>query len=1428
MVAAGCSKKLEGPQPAVDGVSPGAVCQAQLTTSVTVAGSGLSPLLEGHLKEAQLELPRVSLSRVQDVAGGRASGTREIPDDSGSPDASRIRWTNQQTLSFDVFPELDLEPGLYDVTVANANGKTATLPGSLLAVPPPTLTTVEPDLLCGDKQNVWVLTGDFFIQSPDAQPTLYVNEQTFAPATMEGCRELPGSAGLRACTRITVDLGVDALAPGNYAVRVENPAPVGCGSTETVDLTIVPEPTLARVVPELGCSAQGERMIRFEGTGFLTVAGAAPSVTLTNGATTVTLPTTAADCTPVTGPAATVASCTTLSATLGQNALPAAPYQVTITNPAPADCGSTQAVTYTVVAEPVVTTVAPDAVCTAEGEVQLTVTGENFLRIDGVEPTVAVGSLMPAATTSNCTALQGPTGDVQSCTTLTLSLPETAVAGAHDVRVTNPEPAGCTSAMGPLVTVFGRPEISAVAPAAICSQAGSETLVLTGTGFTTVDATPPTVTVTDGTTSVTLTPTASDCTAVSGTTQTVALCTTLTVALPATPPVGTYTVSVTNPGPIGCSSSGTTSFEVTAPPTIADVQPATICSSGDTLTLTGTGFVTGSMATVKLLDDAGQTVVTASMVTVTSTTSATAVFPSGIPTNTSGGSPYTVRFDAGGGCSATWGAPQNAGITVTQGPQVFFVDPNVVYNGINTVATVYGTGFTGTVQSVTLTEQASGAATVLTITGAPRPNQVQVLVPESLNPGVYDLTLQDNTNCVATLNAAIEVVSQTTFALAGIQPPFALQGESTSVNVLADSASATSTFQPLPRVYLNPSNATGTVTATALGAVSIVDPKTLSALVPGTLSAGKYDLIVVNPDKTVGFLAGAFEVTTLAPPDITTVSPGSVINTGATFSIFGTDFRTGATASLSCFDQAGAAVPAPTLTSTLVSATEMTATVGATSAAACIVRVTNTDNATYDDFSALVFTNSAKNLYAAQAGPTLTTARRAPVTLGADATDSARFLHVISGDDGAGAAFDTVESSALTLLGEPTGFRTQKTRLNQARTLAAGVAFGPWLYVAGGSNGGTQLSSVERAYVLNPEDRPEITNLFVDVNEGSGLAGGLWYYRVSAVMGASDAFNPNGENLASDPFPIQLPALTGASFHVTLSWNSIPGAATYRVYRSPAAGSAAGSEQVIAEVTTTTYQDQGAAPISADTPLPVGAVGNWQSIASLNTAREGAAMTWGFDPADPNTRYLYVLGGRSSATSALNSYEYLAVTLDPTNGNQTVGSAWSLVTTNTIGNARWQLSASHASSQLSPVFPAGESWLYVGSGYDAAGTTLVKDIRAARVTEGGALTAFQNVVNAGLSHAGYAMVVAADLVIAVGGFNGTVNDTIGSGAICGSSGTNCQAGTSAPSVANFNTGQNMLAERYLIGGTLHGAYIYVTGGVTTGNAVSNTTEYRIW
>jgi hypothetical protein len=427
-----------------------------------------------------------------------------------------------------------------------------------------------------------------------------------------------------------------------------------------------------------------------------------------------------------------------------------------------------------------------------------------------------------------------------------------------------------------------------------------------------------------------------------------------------------------------------------------------------------------------------------------------------------------------------------------------------------------------------------------------------------------------------------------------------------------------------------------------------------------------------------------------------------------------------------------------------------------------------------------------------------------------------------------------VESSALSLQGVPSPFFTQRNTLAQPRTFAAGAQVGRFLYVAGGSSGGTVFDTIERAVVLDPEERGAVTDLALEIAEEGGLAPGLYYYRVAPVMAATDAFNPGGENLPSDPFPVRVPNLDEeVGFNVTVFWKAEPGAQRYVVYRSPTAGAQVGTEEVIAEVdgSLRSFKDTGVAPIRTTRPLVVGSLGVWHTLpVTLSAPREGPGVAWAMDPSDATRAYLYVIGGRSDASAVLTSYDAIGLTLG-TNGSQTPDTTRVDPGTARLAAGRWQLSANRAANDLNPRIPSGTTFIYALSGVAANGTTLVSNVEAARVKAGGQLESFTSINPGGLLQAGYASMVVGNFVFAFGGANAAPSTTINSAEICGS-GSSCATTRNAPEVANFNAaGVSLLTPRYLTSGTASGAFLYVAGGVRALGpplTVTNSAEYFLW
>ena len=561
-------------------------------------------------------------------------------------------------------------------------------------------------------------------------------------------------------------------------------------------------------------------------------------------------------------------------------------------------------------------------------------------------------------------------------------------------------------------------------------------------------------------------------------------------------------------------------------------------------------------------------------------------------------------------------------LVALEGPILFFADPPVVFNGINTLITLYLTAITQPAEvKIVPTGQASPETTLATTAVPNKSNRLQATVPASQAPGVYDIIVSDGTGCTTRLEKGLTVTDMVTLSLKSVVPPFGPTAESTNVTIFRDTAAAAPAnvqFAATPRGFLNPVNAAATDVAIQLESVTLVDGDTLTAVVPKGTPVKKYDLIVVNPAGEVGVLKSAYESINTNPPVIAEVLPQSIVNqAGQNITVKGSGFS-GAKVSLRCVDAAGNPIADPPVTSqTETCATPTDCSISATvdgsalpQGAVCVVRVTNADGS-WGEFSAVGVTNSSFNLSQPKAGPTMKVARRALVSAAVKATSASRFVYAIAGDGGAGtSAFPTVELAPVDVFGKMSAFLDNRENLKTARKYPAGTSIGRYLYVLGGSDGTNALTSGERALVLSPEEIPHIEDLDLCLSGGkdpcfavSGIADGLeaggYSYRVSATIDPTDPENLGGETLASDPIIMKLPLIGNRKISVKLSWSKpadsagapLSGITGYRVYRVAKDGVPGKDEKLLAELTgadTLSYVDDGSKPLGTAEPLPPG------------------------------------------------------------------------------------------------------------------------------------------------------------------------------------------------------------------------------------------------
>ncbi len=797
---------------------------------------------------------------------------------------------------------------------------------------------------------------------------------------------------------------------------------------------------------------------------------------------------------------------------------------------------------------------------------------------------------------------------------------------------------------------------------------------------------------------------------------------------------GSYDLTVINPE--GCESTSPTALAVVPPPTLISSAPPTVCTGG-TLTLTGEGFLPG--ATVTIADSEGTSVDVEDIIAVLEGTSVEITDSTTLTVNIGPlppGGPYDVLMTNANGCSSEVLLDS---LTVEPGPIVVAVDPSVVYNGVAFPIAIFGTGFSQNSSA----SVAGQALTVLevSVTG----DRIDAEVPAGITPGTYDLVVQDPAGCSYTLEGAITVTDQLTVAICDIDPPFGFMGERTAVTITsgASCAGGTQLFASTPRSWLNINGH-----LKALRSVAFVTATSLTGAVEAGLEVGgPYDLLIQNPDGQIGMLEQAFTVVDLPVPLIEAINPSSVdTKYVGSLTLMGQDFRAPVTVELiSPVDQIALSTPVVSNGGTQIDV-PLDAAALLLDTGAYLIRVTNTDQGTYSDFSALAVTNPAGNLEAWTDASPMTTARRHHAMVAGRVSTAARFLYAIGGDGGSAtpAEMASVELVPLDKFGNTGSWFTQRHAMLKARTGLSAFIQGRYLYVIGGEDSQGPMTDISRALILSPEEAPEIDQFTFVL--GGNLAKGAWYYRVSATLPATDPLNPGGETLPSDVVVIQ--AIAGVK--VSLSWTAVPGAESYNVYRTPAPNGAFGGEQLLAEgILITSFDDPGD-PIqdAGQTPLRQGETGVFMSttISPLTTARSNAAAILARDPT--GALFVYVAGGRSDATTILSSVEYATVSED----GATLGTFTQATAGMDVPRERQLIAVGH--HDTSPAIPAGTTYLYVAGGSSDGGQVL-KTGYASSVATGGNLGPFTLVNLKNMQTASVSYMVNDTLYYFGGSANGT-------------------------------------------------------------------------
>ena len=594
-----------------------------------------------------------------------------------------------------------------------------------------------------------------------------------------------------------------------------------------------PAPTVTSITPTSG-SANGGTAVTISGTGFL--AGATVSLGGT-AATNVTL-----------------ASSTSITATTAAHASGAVSVVVTNTD---AQTG-TLANGYTYTASnpaPTVTSISPTSGGTT-GSTSVTITGTGFL----TGATVSFGGT--AATNVN----------VVGSTSITATTPAHA-SGAVNVVVTNSDTQTGTLPNG---YTYGNPAptVTSISPTTGATT-GSTSVTITGTGFLTG------ATVSFGGTAAT--------------NVTVVGATSITATTPAHA-AGAVSVVVTNTD----TQTGTlpNGFTYGSPaPTVTSITPSSGTANGSSsVTITGTGFVTG--ATVTMGGTAATNVIVVSATSITATT----------PAHAAGAVDVVVtNTDAQAGTLVN-------GYTYTSSnpaPTVTSIAPNTGSSAGGISVTITGTGFlTGATVSLGGT-----AATNVTVVG---PTSITATTPAHA-AGAVNVTVTNTDAQAGTLPSGYTYTNPAP-TVGSITPNTGTANGGTAVTINGTG------FLPGVTVSLGGTAATN---------VNLVGNTSITATTPAH-AAGGVTVTVTNSDAQSASLINGYTYTASNPaPTVSSITPNSgPVAGGITVTITGTGFLAGATVSLGGTAATGVNV---------ASSTSITATTPAHVAGAVTVTVTNSD-----------------------------------------------------------------------------------------------------------------------------------------------------------------------------------------------------------------------------------------------------------------------------------------------------------------------------------------------------------------------------------------------------------------------------------------------------------------------------------------------------
>jgi hypothetical protein len=599
-------------------------------------------------------------------------------------------------------------------------------------------------------------------------------------------------------TQVTVQLSSSDLAQaGTPNLTVVNTEGLGWTSSPLTVTINATNPTLTAISPTSAIAGSGPVTLTATGSNFTSA-----STIQVNGANRTT----------------TFTSSTQLTATLTAADLAVAgSLSITVNTPGG---GSSAALNFTVNNPvPSISSISPTAVVAGGADFTLTVNGSNFVS----------GSLIQVNGAGRTTTFMSST---QLSATITAG--DIASAGTLSITVNNATPGGGTSSAVTLTVNNPVPSLSSISPTSATVGGAGFTLTVNGSNFVSGS-----VVQVNG----------------SGRTTTFVSSTQLTAAIPASDIASTGNLSITVSTAGGGTSSALTLAVVNPVPSLASISPTstTAGSSGFTLTVNGSNFVSGSVVQV---NGSGRTTTFVSSTQITATIAASDIASAGTVS-------ITVNNAApGGGTSSATTLAVNNPV-----PSLSSISP--------TNATVGGAGFTLTVNGSNFV-----SGSLVQVNGSGRPTTFVSSTQVTAAISASDIASTGNLS-ITVSNAAPGGGTSSAVTLAVVNPVPSLANISPN-NTLAGSAGFTltvngSNFISGSVVRVNGANRTTT----------FVSNTQLTAAIPASdLGVGALLSITVFTAAPGGGSSPAVTFTVNNPvPSISSISPSTALVLGSSFTL---------------------------------------------------------------------------------------------------------------------------------------------------------------------------------------------------------------------------------------------------------------------------------------------------------------------------------------------------------------------------------------------------------------------------------------------------------------------------------------------------------------------------------------------------------------